>query len=443
MNINAKTVPLGVVGWPVAHSISPELHNRLIEKLGLNYFYSAYPVQPGAMPKALDGMRALGIRGLNVTIPHKEEAFRLCDRLDAYAAGIGAVNTVVNENGCLRGYNTDAPGFIACLRREGVSTAGKRAALLGAGGAARAVAVGLLQNGVAELRIINRTRERAERLASELAARFPGRVRAAANADGVDLLVNATSVGMKNSETPFADFDRLGEGCVVCDIVYCPRETVFLKGAREAGLKTVGGIGMLVYQAALAFELFTGIAPGEEAVEELLRRVELKRSVALTGFMGCGKSAVGRELAQMCAAEFIDCDDYIVKKAGKPIPEIFAEVGEAGFRDMESRCIAELAGRSGAVIALGGGAVLRRENIDLLRESCRVVRIKTDVAKVLRNTAGDRSRPLLRGKTPEQVAELMALREPYYQNCDLTVDASKTDPRETAGIILDKIAEMS
>ncbi len=442
MNINAKTVPLGVVGWPVSHSISPELHNRLIDALGLNYFYSAYPVQPGAMPQALDGMRALGIRGLNVTVPHKEDAFRLCDRLDAYAAGIGAVNAVVNDNGRLWGYNTDAPGFIACLRREGVSVAGKRAALLGAGGAARAVAVGLLQNGAAELRIINRTRERAERLASELCARFPGRVRAASNADGAELLVNATSVGMKSSETPFSNYGCLSGDCVVCDIVYCPRETVFLKGARKAGLRTVGGIGMLIYQAALAFELFTGIAPDKETVEELFRRMEMKRSIALTGFMGCGKSAVGRELAQMCAAEFIDCDDYIVKKAGMSIPEIFEKVGEEGFRDLESRSIAELSEKSGAVIALGGGAVLRRENIDSLRKGCRVVRIKTDVGKVLRNTAGDRSRPLLRDKTPEQVAELMAAREPYYQNCDLTVDATHTLPRETAAAIIDKIAEM-
>lgn len=441
MNITAKTAALGVIGSPISHSVSPEMHNFLLDKLELNYFYAAYPVPPESLDAAFAGVKALGIRGLNVTVPHKEGAYRLCDRLDPYAAEIGAVNTVVNDNGRLSGYNTDAPGFIMSIAREGVDPAGKKAVLLGAGGAARGVASALLRAGVAELRIINRTPERAERLAAELNALYPGKVKAAATAEGAELLINTTSAGMKNSESPFSDYGVLSPDCVVCDIVYCPRETVFLKGAKAAGLRTVGGIGMLIYQAVIAFELFTGVRPGEEEIEQLFRRMEMKKSIALTGFMGCGKSAIGRELAQMSAAEYIDCDDYIVEKAGKSIPEIFAEVGEAGFRDLESRCIAELSAKNGCVFSLGGGAVLRRENIDLLRESCHVVRIKASVEKILRNTAGDTNRPLLSGKTPEQVAELLAAREPYYENCDFTVDVTHTYPNQSARIILDKITE--
>lgn len=441
MNITAKTVPLGVIGCPVSHSVSPEIHNFLIDRLELGYFYAAYPVPPEGLAAAFGGMKALGIRGLNVTVPHKEGAFALCDRLDDYAAEIGAVNTVVNEGGRLVGYNTDAPGFIMSLARAGVDPSGRDTVLLGAGGAARGVASALLKAGASRLRIINRTRERAERLAAELSLLYPNRVTAALSAEGAELLVNTTSAGMKNGDSAFSDYASLAADCVVCDIVYCPRETPFLKGAKAAGLKTVGGIGMLIYQAVIAFERFTGVSPSEEDVESLFRRMEMKKSIALTGFMGCGKSVIGRELAQMCAAEYVDCDDYIAERAGRPIPRIFKEEGEAGFRDRESRAIAELSGRGGRVISLGGGAVLRPENIARLRESCFIVRIKADVEKILRNTAGDRSRPLIEGKTPEQVAALLAEREPYYANCDFTVDVTNSCPNQSARLILDKITE--
>ncbi len=443
MNITAKTIPLGVIGDPIAHSISPEIHNFLLDCMELNYFYCAFRVAPEKLASALEGVKAMGIRGLNVTVPHKEGAFRLCDLLDPYAEKIGAVNTVVNENGCLVGYNTDAPGFLENLRRSGVSVQGRRCVVLGAGGAAKGVAAALLGDGAAELRILNRTRSKAEAMAAELNKFYPGRAAAADSAEGAELLVNTTSVGMKSSETPFTDFGILSPDCVVCDIVYCPRETAFLKLAKQQGHKTVGGIGMLIYQAVIAFELFTGVRPDSETVEKLFRRLEMKKSIVLTGFMGSGKSAVGRELAQMSGAELIDCDDYIVKTQGRSIPQIFAEDGEEGFRDIESRCIRELSERSGAVISLGGGAVLRPENINLLRKNCVVFRIKADVEKILRNTEGDDSRPLLRGKTPEQVAEMLAAREPYYANCDFTVDVTRMYPNQSAHKIMDIIMEQT
>ncbi len=442
MNITAKTIPLGVIGNPVAHSVSPEIHNFILDCMEMNYFYCAFPVTPENLPAALEGAKALGIRGLNVTVPHKEAVCRLCSRLDGYAERIGAVNTVVNEDGRLAGYNTDAPGFLLCIHREGVSAQGRRAVILGAGGAARSVAAALLEDGAAELRIVNRTRERAEKLAEQLKLFYPERkIGAAESADGAELLVNATSVGMKSAETPFTAFDTLAPSCAVCDIVYCPRETAFLGMARKNGFKAVGGIGMLIYQALLSFERFTGVKPDDEVAEKLLRRLEMKKSIVLTGFMGCGKSAVGRELAQMSGTELIDCDDYIAEKAGKSIPEIFAEIGEEGFRSLESESVRELAAVKGAVISLGGGAVLRRENIDLLRKSCTVVRLKADVKKILRNTAGDTNRPLLRGKTPAEIEELLRLREPYYENCDFTVDVSDMCPNRSAHKIMDIITE--
>lgn len=441
MNITAKSIPLGVIGCPVTHSISPEIHNFIIDSMEMNYFYCAFPVEEGNVKAALEGIKALGIGGINVTVPHKEAAFRLCDSTDSFARKIGAVNTVVNQNGTLMGYNTDAPGFIMNLRREGATARGKRCAVLGAGGAARGVAVGLLDDGAAELRIINRTRSKAENLARELDKFYKGRVFAADSPEGAEILVNATSVGMKSDDSPFGDFDILDGSCTVCDIVYCPRDTAFIKAARAAGYKTVGGIGMLIYQAVIAFEYFTGKRADEQTVEKLFRRLEMKKNIVLTGFMGCGKSAVGRELAQMCGGELIDCDSYIAEKAGKSIPEIFAESGEEGFRELESRCIRELSGKNGAVISLGGGAVLRKENIDAMRESGIVFRLKACPEKILRNTASDTSRPLIKGKTPAQVREMMEAREPYYQNCDFTVDVSNTCPSASAKKIMDIITE--
>ena len=436
MNITAKTIPLGVIGHPIAHSISPEIHNFILDCLELHYFYCAYHVLPEKLRDALKGVKALGIRGLNVTVPHKEEVYRLCDQLDPYAAKIGAVNTVVNLAGTLKGYNTDAPGFIASLRRSGVEVSGKRVALLGAGGAARSVAVAMLENGAAEVRVINRTHARAEQLASGL---NDSRIKAANSAEGAQILVNTTSVGMKSEETPFTDFDTLDRDCVVCDIVYVPRETTLLRMAAERGHKTVGGIGMLIYQAVIAFELFTGVKVREDVVEKLFRRLEMKRTIVLTGFMGCGKSAIGRELAQMSGTTLVDCDDYIVKKAGKSIPAIFEEVGEQGFRDIESNCIRELGGRKGIIISLGGGAVLRRENIDFLRENCTVFRIKAGVEKILRNTAGDTNRPLLKGKSRAEVEAMLDYREPYYANCDYTIDVDHMYPNQSAKKIMDII----
>lgn len=439
MNITAKTIPLGVIGFPVAHSISPEIHNFIIDSMELNYFYCAFPVEPQNISAALEGVKALNIGGLNVTIPHKEAVFRLCDSVDGFAEKIGAVNTVVNSEGKLMGYNTDAPGFIKNLQRNNVSVFGKKCAILGAGGAAKGVAAALLEEGASELRIINRTREKAEAMAAELNKFFGGKAIASDSAEGAEILVNTTSVGMKSEESPFRNFEELSKDCVICDIVYCPRDTAFIKAAAKLGHKTVGGIGMLIYQAVIAFELFTGKTVDSDTIEKLFSRLEMKKNIVLTGFMGCGKSAVGRELAQMSGSELIDCDDYIVKKAGKSIPEIFSEVGEQGFRDMESRCIEELSKKSGAIISLGGGAVLRKENIDCLRKNGLVFRIKADVAKILRNTAGDTNRPLLKGKTPAQVEEMLQAREPYYANCDYIVDVSHMYPNQTAHKIMDII----
>ena len=180
---------------------------------------------------------------------------------------------------------------------------------------------------------------------------------------------------------------------------------------------------------------------GEDLIEKLFRRLEMRRSIVLTGFMGCGKSAVGRELAQMTGTTLIDSDEYIARTTAMTIPEIFEKKGERGFRDIESQCIRELSQSKGVIISLGGGAVLRRENIDLLRKNCLVFRLKASVEKILRNTGGDVNRPLLKGKSRAEIEAMMDYREPYYANCDYTVDVSRMYPNQSAKRILDIVME--
>lgn len=439
MTVTGKTVCLGVVGCPVEHSISPQLHNTLARLTKRDVIYSAYRVEKGNMKDAIRGMRALSIRGLNVTIPHKGDAARLCDEIDPFAEKMGACNTLVNDRGVIKGYNTDGIGFIRSLERKGVSVSGKNIVIIGAGGAASGCVMALAQHGCAKLSITDIVKNRADELCERVNRCYPGRAESVDKVTDCDILINATNVGMNTSETPFEKFDILKDTCVVCDVVYCPRETEFLKRAAARGLKTVGGIGMLIGQAVASFELFTGEKVGKDAVEYLYKMTELEKSIVLTGFMGTGKSTVGNALCALTGGMFIDTDAMIENETGMKIPEIFKKYGEEYFRNLESGVIRRLSGTKGAVISLGGGAVLRRENIDILRKSAYVVCLKADIERIFKNIGSNNaSRPLLDGKTKEEAAALYASREEFYKNCDFTLDVTTLQKDESAEIILNE-----
>lgn len=439
MNITGRTIQLGVIGNPIEHSISPQLHNTMIEKTGLDYTYSAYRVKQGEVAKALDGMRALNIRGFNVTIPHKVTAHDLCDEVDPFAKKMGACNTLVNTDGVIKGYNTDGPGFIRSLEYKGVSVKGKFVVVFGAGGAAQGVCMALADAGAKRIGIINRTCEKAEKLADRINKYYPSVAQVCDRCIEPDIIVNTTSVGMNTNKMPAdIDFQIFRKDTVVCDIVYCPRETAFLKKASEAGLKTVGGIGMLINQAVIAFELFTGEKVKKDTVDYLYRMTELEKSIVLTGFMGTGKSTVGKRLCALTGAEFIDTDALIEKETGMLIKDIFATYGEEHFRNLESDVIKRLKDKKGAVISLGGGAVIRRENIDLLRENNVVFCLSADIERVYSNIGGNTdTRPLLSGKTMEEAKKLLDSRKEAYANCDYTVDVTCLDKLTAADKILE------
>lgn len=267
----------GVMGWPVAHSRSPAIHGHWIRQYGLNGNYVLLPVQPEHLGDAVRGLRALGFAGCNLTIPHKVAALALVDRVDPLAARIGAVNTlVVEQDGTLAGYNTDAYGYIQSLldaQPHWRADAGP-ITVLGAGGAARAILVALAERGAKEIRLCNRSLDKAQALAAEFGApirAIPWEQRADA-LDGCALLVNTTSLGMKGQAPLEISLDQLPQHALVSDIIYVPLETPLLAAARARGHVAVDGLGMLLNQARPAFEHWFGVRP--ELTPELRRLIE-------------------------------------------------------------------------------------------------------------------------------------------------------------------------
>lgn len=267
----------GIMGWPVAHSRSPVLHNYWLQKYGLPGCYVPLPVAPGRVSAALQGLAALGFRGCNVTIPHKVEAMQLMHEVDPLARRMGAINTVVVQaDGSLKGFNHDGFGYIQSLleaKPDWRADAGP-VAVLGAGGAARAIVFSLADRGAPEIRLLNRTPEKSEELARE----FGGPVRALPwearheALDGVALLVNTTSQGMHGNQALEIDLTRLPLQALVSDAIYVPLETPLLQAARLRGNPTVNGLGMLLNQARPAFHAWFGVMP--EITPELRRAIE-------------------------------------------------------------------------------------------------------------------------------------------------------------------------
>lgn len=275
--IDSGTALHGLLGNPIAGTRSPWIHNTVFEQLGINGAYLAFTVEEKGLADAVRGLKALGVRGFNVTIPYKEAILPLLDRVDPPAARLGAVNTVVADNGVLTGFNTDGPGLAAVLRRHLGSLRGLRVLVLGAGGAARGICGALLEAGVSELALLNRSRERAEALMLELGSlRADGQgLTVLGPGDSLapyPLVINTTSVGMAplNDAVPVA-LDSLAPGAAVCDIVYKPHWTRLLREAQGAGHPVIHGIEMLIEQALLAQQLWHGIT--EEQLAPLRQRL--------------------------------------------------------------------------------------------------------------------------------------------------------------------------
>ena len=352
-----------LIGEKLSHSFSKEIHEQIFD-----YKYGIKEI-PGDELEAF--MKAKAFRGINVTIPYKQDVIPYLDEISEGAEKIGAVNTIRNTDGYLFGDNTDFLGMRALLLKNGIDVRGRKVLILGSGGTSK-TAVAVCENlGAGEVYRVSRT-------AKDGAISYDEAVRLHADAE---ILINTTPCGMfPHTDSMPLDPELFPKLEAVADAVYNPIRTKLVISALNRGLRATGGLYMLVSQAVFAGEIFTGTAVSEEKTDSVFKNMlRKKENIVLTGMPGCGKSTIGKMLAAEMGMSFVDSDEKIVEKAGKSIPEIFEEVGEKGFRDIESQVIGELSDLQNTVIATGGGAVLRQENVDALRRNGRIYFLDRDI----------------------------------------------------------------
>lgn len=437
----------GLIGEKLGHSYSKEIHGELGQK-GYEHFELA-PGEVAGFVKRED------VCGLNVTIPYKKTVMPLCDELAASAAQIGSVNTLVyDKERRLCGYNTDYDGFCYMVRRAGISMAGKKVLILGTGGTSLTARAAVRALSAGQIVIASR---RPAGAGGENPCKTDGARETDGGANGAreenrsangapitfitydeidahrdaGIIVNTTPVGMY-PDTPAAlvhpgDFPQLGG---VVDVIYNPHRTQLVQEALELGIPATDGLPMLVAQAKAAEEYFTGKKIPDSEVERILSKLRFTRdNIVLVGMPGSGKSSIGMAVAAQLARPFSDIDALIEKRAGKPIPQIFEQDGEAQFRRLESRIIAEEGKRSGIVLATGGGAVLREENYLPLRQNGTIFQIERALSEL--STEG---RPL--SKSAEALAAMYDSRLPAYRRfADHVIVNSGTVEEAAAEII--------
>lgn len=408
----------GLIGEHLPHSFSKEIHGRCAD-----YDYQLKELTPDEVPSF---MEEKDFKAINVTIPYKQTVIPYLTSVNEHALSIGAVNTVVNRNGELYGYNTDFYGMVSLIHRIGISLAGKKVLILGTGGTSHTARAVAKAEHAAKVVTAGRPVDSPDVTFDEVYE----------TQTDADVIINTTPCGMypyadgtpDRAGTPI-DISRFPDLCGVVDVVYNPLRTNLVLDAKERGIPAEGGLYMLVAQAVKASRIFMGDESDDPSMEEVTRRIyreiaSQKENIVLAGMPGSGKSTVGKALAQALGRTFIDTDEVIVQKTGKPIPAIFAEAGEAGFRDLESQVVREVANASsGCVIATGGGAVLRDENVRALKRTGKIYFLNRSLDALLPTA----DRPL--ASTAE------AIRQRYHERYDLYL---ATCDRE---IVIDEIME--
>jgi len=388
----------GLIGAKLGHSYSVAIHAQLGD-----YDYRLCEQTEDVF---IDRMKRRNFRGLNVTIPYKKLAYAHCDVLSDTAQEVGCVNTlVVRPDGSLYGHNTDIGGFIALAKHAGVEIAGKKAVILGSGGTSLTARAACRRLGARQIVVVSRSGP------VDYAALYRD------HADA-EVLINTTPVGMyPNNGYAAADLSRLSRLEGVLDVIYNPDKTALVLDAEARSIPAAGGLYMLVGQAREAAELFTGQAIPESETARIYRHLRDEAlNLILIGMPGTGKSRIGRALADRMNRPFIDLDGEIVKRAGKSIPEIFAEDGEAAFRALEHDVICDACKEKGAVIATGGGAVLRADNVRAMRQNGLLCLLTRPLDALPLD-----GRPL--SKSPEALREMWRVRQPFYRGAaDFTIE---------------------
>lgn len=425
---------LAVTGRPILHSLSPVIFGAAFRATGRDAVYSRLAVDTAdeALVLALE----LGLQGMNVTSPLKEEILPLLDDLDPAARAIGAVNTVTLRNGRTRGHNTDPAGVHAMLEAAGIRQAGARTALLGAGGAARAAVYALAEGGADDLVIINRSEDRGRRTAKDFGARFSPWERAEETLAEADLVFSC----LPTTVAPL-DPGWLAPGQVLLDANYkSPR---LAEVARQAGCRYVGGRDWLLGQALAAYRVFLEDEPPEGAMAQALAAASIPEAperIALSGMMGTGKTATAEWLAMELALDWVDTDRLVERAADCSISELFAGQGEATFRALEASMVDQAVAGPPSVIALGGGALVAPASQARVSAEAAVIWLWADVDTCFHRARGN-TRPLLAVDDPRsRLGSLLDQRlQSYAGTADLIVDTVRRSPHEVACKILEEI----
>ena len=403
----------GLLGRKLGHSLSPEIHSLLCD-----YEYKLYPTEP----ENLDGFFSdTYLKGFNVTIPYKIEAFNRCDEISETAATVGSVNTVIRRpDGTLFGDNTDYFGFSYMAEKCGCDFKDKKVLILGNGGASLTVRHVAKDNGAKEIIVVSRTgKDNYENIYRHYDS---------------DIIVNTTPVGMfPNNGERLIDLSKFTKCKKALDLIYNPARTVFLLDAEKLGIDCINGLYMLVAQAFRAAEIFTG---KEIPLTEIDRIYDIimnrQKNIVLVGMPGCGKSTCAALLKEKTMRDCIDTDAE-VEKSGEKIPDIFAKYGETEFRNRETEAVKSVSKLAGKIIATGGGAILREENRIALKENSTVIFLKSDI-----NSLATDGRPL--SKDTEALKKMLEIRLPlYYETADFTVEVD-SDPEITVRRILNCVS---
>lgn len=411
-----KTLRFGLAGFPVGHSVSPELHRRLFEVKRVQAEYRLFEIPPDRLAEKADFL--LSLDGCNITIPHKQAIIPFLNGLSKEARCFGAVNTLHGG----QGFNTDVAGFARSLSMLCGGSLPQRALVLGAGGTASMMIGYLLSKGVSVTVSVRSPKSASVKALTE---RYGGQVPVQpldSISGGFPLVCNATPCGMypKSDAAPLSE-QALSGVQFLFDAIYNPGKTLLARRAEALGARTLCGMTMLVYQAAAAEELWLGTTFSEVELAPVIREMELLtaakyeaagRHVLLSGFMGSGKSFYGRRLAGSLGLPFVDSDEEIVAAAGMPVPDIFAAKGEEGFRRLEQETVLKLLARSErSVLALGGGALHYGDNAQRFRKHGYLVFVDTPFETCLSRIKGDKNRPNAAG----DVRTLYDRRLPLYR----------------------------
>lgn len=362
----------GLIGEKLGHSFSKIIHSELTDYI--------YELKEVAKDELDSFMRKADFKAINVTIPYKQDVIPYLYEIDETAKAIGAVNTIVNKNGKLYGYNTDFLGLKSLIENAKITIKNKKVIILGSGGTSKTALAVAKSMGAKEVYRVSRkggngliTYTEAENSHSD-----------------AEIIINTTPCGMyPNIGEAAVGIDKFTKLEGVVDAIYNPLNSFLVTSAKEKGIATTGGLYMLVAQAVFAAEKFTDSIIDKSEIDRIYNKIfNQKRNLVLIGMPSCGKTTIGKAIAKQLGKEFIDSDDEIVKKQGMSIPEIFEKFGEKHFRNIESEVIAELSLKQSSVIATGGGAVLNRRNVDLLKENGLVVFIDRPLEKLI--TTDDR-----------------------------------------------------